>query len=55
MSVTWWLRPPRRNSDDIYGAGTLYYYFIYPNVMLDVVPGRLMAGISNRPCHEQPV
>jgi choline monooxygenase len=26
---------------DVYGDGRAYYYFVYPNVMLNVMPGRL--------------
>ena len=32
---------PLQAGDDVYGAGRAYYYFIYPNVMLNVMPGRL--------------
>ena len=35
---------PLQAGDDIYGAGTAYYYFVYPNVMLNVMPGRLQTN-----------
>jgi choline monooxygenase len=33
-----------RNSKDIYGDGEAFYYFIYPNVMLNIMPGRLQTN-----------
>ncbi|MEO6801267.1 MAG: aromatic ring-hydroxylating dioxygenase subunit alpha, partial [Rhodanobacter sp.] len=35
---------PLRNSTDIYGDGQAFYYFIYPNVMLNIMPGRLQTN-----------
>ena len=35
---------PLRNSEDIYGAGQAFYYFVYPNVMLNIMPGRLQTN-----------
>ncbi|MEP7185582.1 MAG: aromatic ring-hydroxylating dioxygenase subunit alpha [Rhodanobacter sp.] len=35
---------PLRNSSDIYGDGEAFYYFIYPNVMLNIMPGRLQTN-----------
>jgi choline monooxygenase len=35
---------PLRDSDAIYGTGQAYYYFIYPNVMLNIMPGRLQTN-----------
>jgi choline monooxygenase len=35
---------PLRNSQDIYGAGQAFYYFVYPNVMLNIMPGRLQTN-----------
>jgi choline monooxygenase len=35
---------PLRNSADIYGDGQAFYYFIYPNVMLNIMPGRLQTN-----------
>ncbi len=32
---------PIRDVDGPYGDGMAYYYFIYPNLMLNIVPGRL--------------
>ena len=35
---------PLRNSDAIYGEGHAYYYHVYPNVMLNIMPGRLQTN-----------
>ena len=35
---------PLRNNDGIYGDGEAWYYFVYPNVMLNVMPGRLQSN-----------
>jgi len=35
---------PLRNNDGIYGDGEAFYYFVYPNVMLNVMPGRLQTN-----------
>lgn len=35
---------PLRNNDGIYGDGDAWYYFIYPNVMLNIMPGRLQTN-----------
>jgi choline monooxygenase len=35
---------PLRNNDDIYGDGHAFYYFIYPNIMLNITPGRLQTN-----------
>lgn len=35
---------PLRNSGDIYGEGQAFYYFVYPNVMLNIMPGRLQTN-----------
>jgi choline monooxygenase len=35
---------PLRNNDGIYGDGHAYYYFIYPNIMLNITPGRLQTN-----------
>ena len=35
---------PLRNSADIYGDGEAFYYFVYPNVMLNIMPGRLQTN-----------
>jgi choline monooxygenase len=32
---------PIRVTDGPYGDGTAFYYFIYPNIMLNIMPGRL--------------
>ncbi|MFO1402156.1 MAG: aromatic ring-hydroxylating dioxygenase subunit alpha [Steroidobacteraceae bacterium] len=35
---------PLRNSTDIYGDGQAFYYFVYPNVMLNIMPGRMQTN-----------
>ncbi len=35
---------PLRNSSEMYGDGVAFYYFIYPNVMLNIMPGRLQTN-----------
>lgn len=35
---------PLRNSSDIYGDGEAFYYFVYPNVMFNIMPGRLQTN-----------
>lgn len=35
---------PLRNNDGIYGDGDAFYYFVYPNVMLNITPGRLQTN-----------
>ena len=35
---------PLRNNDGLYGDGNAYYYFIYPNIMLNITPGRLQTN-----------
>jgi choline monooxygenase len=35
---------PLRANDGIYGDGEAFYYFIYPNVMLNIMPGRLQVN-----------
>lgn len=35
---------PLRGSDEIYGTGEALYYFVFPNVMLNVMPGRLQTN-----------
>jgi choline monooxygenase len=35
---------PLRNSAAIYGDGEAFYYFVYPNVMLNIMPGRLQTN-----------
>lgn len=35
---------PLRNNDGIYGDGNAWYYFVYPNVMLNIMPGRLQTN-----------
>ncbi len=35
---------PLRNNEGLYGDGGAFYYFIYPNVMLNILPGRLQTN-----------
>lgn len=35
---------PLRNNAGLYGDGDAFYYFVYPNVMLNVMPGRLQTN-----------
>lgn len=35
---------PLRNSGAIYGDGEAFYYFVYPNVMLNIMPGRMQTN-----------
>ncbi len=35
---------PLRANDGIYGDGTAFYFFVFPNVMLNVMPGRLQSN-----------
>lgn len=35
---------PLRNSSALYGDGQAFYYFVYPNVMLNILPGRLQTN-----------
>ncbi len=35
---------PLRNSSTIYGDGEAFYYFVYPNVMLNIMPGRMQTN-----------
>lgn len=35
---------PLRNNEGIYGDGHAYYYFVYPNIMLNITPGRLQTN-----------
>jgi len=35
---------PLRANEGIYGDGDAFYYFVYPNVMLNIMPGRLQAN-----------
>jgi len=35
---------PLRNSEGIYGDGEAWYYFVYPNIMLNIMPGRLQTN-----------
>ncbi len=35
---------PLESSDDLYGSGEALYYFLYPNAMLNILPGRLQTN-----------
>jgi len=35
---------PLRANDGLYGDGEAFYYFVYPNVMLNIMPGRLQVN-----------
>ena len=35
---------PLRGNDGTYGDGQAFYYFVYPNIMLNVMPGRLQSN-----------
>ena len=35
---------PLRGGGDIYGEGDAFYYHVYPNVMLNIMPGRLQTN-----------
>lgn len=35
---------PLESSDELYGSGDALYYFIYPNTMLNILPGRLQTN-----------
>ncbi len=35
---------PMRDGEEIYGAGDAWYFFVYPNTMLNVMPGRLQTN-----------
>jgi len=44
---------PLRNNDGLYGDGNAYYYFIYPNIMLNITPGRLQTNRILPAGHDQ--
>jgi choline monooxygenase len=35
---------PLENAGNIYGSGDALYYFIYPNIMLNILPGRMQTN-----------
>ena len=35
---------PLRDAGDLYGEGEAFYYHIYPNIMLNILPGRLQTN-----------
>ncbi len=36
---------PLKENDTVYGTGNAFYYFLYPNFMLNILPGRLQTNI----------
>jgi choline monooxygenase len=36
---------PLRDASDVYGDGDAWYYFVYPNTMLNIMPGRLQTNV----------
>jgi choline monooxygenase len=43
----WWSlqHSPLRDAGDIYGEGSAWYFFVYPNLMLNIMPGRLQTNL----------
>jgi choline monooxygenase len=43
----WWSlqHSPLRDAEDIYGRGTAWYFFVYPNLMLNIMPDRLQTNL----------
>jgi choline monooxygenase len=39
-----WQHSPLSSGDELYGSGEALYYFIYPNTMLNLLPGRLQSN-----------
>ena len=46
----WWSlqHSPLRDAGDIYGKGSAWYFFVYPNLMLNIMPGRLQTNVVLR-------
>ena len=36
---------PLKENETVYGSGQAYYYFIFPNFMLNILPGRLQTNL----------
>lgn len=36
---------PLKENDTVYGSGQAFYYFIYPNFMMNILPGRLQTNL----------
>ena len=36
---------PLRDAEDVYGDGDAWYFFVFPNIMLNVMPGRLQTNV----------
>jgi choline monooxygenase len=36
---------PLRDAADVYGDGDAWYYFVFPNIMLNIMPGRLQTNV----------
>jgi choline monooxygenase len=43
----WWSlqHSPLRDAGDIYGNGSAWYFFVYPNLMLNIMPDRLQTNV----------
>ena len=43
----WWSlqHSPLRDARDVYGEGSAWYFFVYPNLMLNIMPGRLQTNL----------
>jgi choline monooxygenase len=43
----WWSlqHSPLRDADEVYGDGNAWYFFVYPNTMLNILPGRLQTNV----------
>lgn len=39
-----WQYSPLESNDTLYGSGDALYYFLYPNTMLNILPGRLQTN-----------
>jgi choline monooxygenase len=46
---------PLRESDNVYGEGVgeVFYYFVYPNLMLNIMPNRLQANLIVPVSHDR--
>lgn len=44
-SINYSLQYSPLKDNDVYGMGEAYYYFIFPNIMLNILPGRLQTNL----------
>jgi choline monooxygenase len=44
---------PLKENDTVYGSGQAFYYFIFPNFMLNILPGRLQTNLVLPVSHNQ--